>query len=101
LFGKVVSDTKNLFFQKIGLAMVMYRIKRDYGVYIRNIKRKETFCKLMTTKEEFENLLEKIDERIDNLNAEKSRVKDIISDIPAYNRKTRDLIATIKEKLEK
>jgi predicted nucleic acid-binding protein len=101
LFGKVASDTKSLFIQKIWLAGVLYRIRRDYSVYIRSIKRRETFCRLMTTKEDFEFILNRIDERIDSLNAEKSRVKDILTDIPAYNRKVRALIETIREKLEK
>lgn len=95
IFNRIERDPYDYFLQKIAMRMQFTMIRRNYGIYFRGIGGNNPYMKMMTTKEEFEELLGRIDHRIENLEIEKSNVKDIISDLGKYKdniRKTFDAL---------
>lgn len=95
IFNRIERDPYDYFIQKIAMRMQFTMIRRNYGIYFRSIGGNNPYMKMMTTKEEFEELLGRIDHRIENLEIEKTNVKDIISDLGKYKdniRKTFDAL---------
>jgi prefoldin subunit 5 len=57
-------------------------------------------CKLLDSREEFETVLSRIERTMDNLEASKGEVKEILSDLPKYKEKVRRTLEVVKEKMK-
>jgi hypothetical protein len=102
LFGKVATDKQELFMQKIGLIVTLIQIRQNYSIYLKNIIGKERikYTKLLNTVPEFQDLRNRIDNRIANLEHEKENVSKIIGNIDDYNKNVKMILTTLKSKLE-
>ena len=98
LYDKIESDPARLFIQKLGLKIQFWQIRKNYGIYIRTISDEETYCKILTTKEEFESLLERIERREDAIAVEKANVKEILNDLTKYRQNVSSILSALRDR---
>lgn len=98
LYDRVEKDIEKLFIQKLGVKIQLWGIRKNYGIYIRTFTDNETYCKIMTTKEEFEKLLEKIERREESIAVEKANVKEILGDMDKYRTKVRGILEALRQR---
>jgi len=98
LYDKIESDPARLFIQKLGLKIQFWQIRKNYGIYIRTISDEETYCKILTTKEEFEDLLERIERREDAIAVEKANVKEILNDLTKYRQNVSSILSALRDR---
>jgi hypothetical protein len=98
LFYNKPRDKFELVIQKIGISVILYRIRENYNIYIRSFSGNEPYYKILTTKEDFNELIDAIDKRIENLEIRKSNIKDIINNFDNYLKTTNEILKSVKER---
>ena len=102
IFGNRIFTNKfELFSQKLFLSSILYQIKQNYGIYFKSIHARVPVVRLITEKEDFDWLHERIEKRIENLEVEKSNVEDVLNDLNKYNSHVASVLEAIKDKLVK
>ena len=98
IYNKVEIEPAKLFIQKLVLKIHFWQIRKNYGIYIRTFSDEETYCKILTTKEEFEKLFERIERREESIAVEKANVKEILNDMDKYRAKIKGILEALRDR---